>query len=150
MTSKEEASIPNFGVRVDEVKYIDRPGVYAVIENEDEQIAVIKTGTGYFLPGGGMDPGETEAEALKREIMEETGYQVLSSVELGEATEYIKAYREEKYFRIHSTFFKVQLGSKIGEGVEKDSRLVWLCREEALKLLVRPGQVWAIENLAKE
>ena len=32
------------------------------------------------IPGGGMDPGETSADAARREIVEETG---ISDLELG-------------------------------------------------------------------
>jgi len=65
--SEEKAAIPEFGTRLDGIDYIDRPSVYAVIENKHRQIAVIVTSNGYFLPGGGIDPSETEVDALKRE-----------------------------------------------------------------------------------
>jgi 8-oxo-dGTP diphosphatase len=128
---------------------VDRSGVYAVIENDDKQIAVIETKTGYFLPGGGMDPGETEAEALKREIREEIGYQVSVLANIGETIEYVRASSEGQHYQIHSRFYKVQLGSKIGEGTEKDHRLGWLGQADVLKLLVRQGQVWAVQKVTK-
>ncbi len=145
MTARERAPIYEFGIKLDGVDYIDRPGVYAVIENNDKQIAVIETSNGHFLPGGGIDTGETEVDALKREIIEEIGYQVSVLARIGEAVEYIKADSDEKYYQIHSRFYKVQLGSKIGEGIEKDHRLVWLWQEDAIKLLLRQGQVWAVQ-----
>ena len=148
-TSENKTPIPEFGTRLEGKNYIDRPGVYAVIEDNHRQIAVIETRNGYFLPGGGMDPGETEVEALKREIMEEVGYQVSGLAELGEAVDYIEARAEGKYYRIHSRFYKVQIDSKIGEGIEQDHRLVWLRAGDALKRLKRQSQVWVIRNMAK-
>ena len=145
----DEATIHEFGSRLDGIDYIDRRGAYAVIENNDKQIAVIETGYGYFLPGGGIDCDETEVDALKRELMEEIGYQVSVLAELGAAVEFIKAAREEKYYQIRSKFYKAQLDSKIGEGIEQDHRLVWLLQEDALKLLTRQSQVWAVQNMAK-
>jgi hypothetical protein len=67
--------------------------------------------------------------------------------EMGTAVEYIEASREGKYYQVRSRFYKVQLATKIGEGIEMDHRLVWLTREEALKLLSRQSQVWAVQNL---
>jgi 8-oxo-dGTP diphosphatase len=148
-TSENKNHIREFGNRLDGKNYIDRPGVYALIEDNHRQIVVIETSNGYFLPGGGIDSGETEVEALKREIMEEIGYQASVLAELGEAVEYIHAATEGQYYRIHSRFYKVQIDSKIGEGIEKDHRLVWLGQGDALKLLVRQSQVWAIQNMAK-
>lgn len=143
-TCRDEGTIHEFGVRLDGIVYIDRPGVYAVIENDDKQIAVIETGNGYFLPGGGIDSGESDLDALKRELIEEIGYQVSVLGELGETVEYINAYSDERSYRICSKFFRVRLSSKIGEGIEKDHRLVWLPQEDALKLLARQSQVWAV------
>ena len=148
-TSKNKANIREFGVRLDGKNYIDRPGVYALIEDSYKQIAVIETSQGYFLPGGGVDPGETEVEALKREIMEEMGCQASVLAEVGEAVEYINASTEGQYYRIHSRFYKVQIDSKIREGIEQDHRLVWLGSGDALKLLRRQGQVWAVQKMAK-
>lgn len=142
-------TIPEFGTRLDGVDYVDRPGIYALIENDDEHIAVIETGTGYFLPGGGIDPGESDVEALKRELWEEIGYQGSLIAGMGEAIEYIKASPEDKYYRIRSRFYKVQLGAKIGEGIEKDHRLVWLSKDDAIKMLTRHSQAWAVRNLSK-
>lgn len=57
-----------FGTKLDGIDYIDRPGVYAVMENGHKQVALIEISSGYLLPGGGIDPGETEIDSLKREI----------------------------------------------------------------------------------
>jgi len=144
------STIPEFGVKQEDIDYIDRPGVYAVIENNDKQIAIIETSNGYFLPGGGIDVIESDVDALKREIFEEIGYQVTVLEEIGEAIEYIKAHSDEKNYKIRSRFYKVQLGFKVEEGVEKDHRLAWLWQENACKLLVRQSQVWAVQSMAKD
>jgi len=149
MALGERAAIPEFGTKQNGMNYVERPGVYAVIENKDKQIAVIETSNGYFLPGGGTNPGESDVHALKREIIEEIGYQVAVLLKIGEAIEYINADSEKKHYQIRSRFYKVQLGSKVGEGIEKDHRLVWLWQEDAIKLLKRQGQVWAVKNMIR-
>ncbi len=54
------------------VEYITRKGAY-LIPIRDDRIAVIHTSKGYFLLGGGIMQGETDAEAILRECLEETG-----------------------------------------------------------------------------
>jgi len=147
MTPEQRMSIPEFGNKQDGIDYIDRPGVYAVIESNDNQIAVIETSQGYFLPGGGIDDGESVTDALKREILEETGYHASVLIKMGDTVEYIKAKSDRKHYKIRSSFYKVQLGSKAGEIVEEDHRLVWLQQEDAIKLLTRQGQVWAVRSI---
>lgn len=144
--TQEENAIPEFGNRLDGIDYIDRPGAYAVIQNKDKQIAVIQTHNGHFLPGGGMDPGETEVEALKRELMEETGYQISGVVEIGSAVEYLKASDEDKYYKIRSKFFQAQLDAKVGDGIEEDHHLIWLLPEDAIRHITRQSQAWAVQK----
>lgn len=53
-----------------------RPGTSAIIygENNNKVLITRRTDNGrWCLPGGGMDPGETAAEACAREVFEETG-----------------------------------------------------------------------------
>ena len=142
--SENKTNIREFGIRLRGKEYIDRPGAYAVIEDNNRRIAVIETSNGYFLPGGGINPCEAEIDALKREIVEEIGFHISGVAMIGEAVEYIEALMERKYYRIHSRFYSAQIVSKIVEETEKDRRLVWLWRAEAVKLLKRQSQSWAI------
>lgn len=146
----EKPPLLELGTRLDGIDYIERPGVYAIIENNHKQIAVIETSTGYFLPGGSIDSGEGKVAALKREILEEIGYDVLVLAEMGEAVDYIKARVDGKYYQIHGNFYQVQLASKRGDGIEKHHRLVWLSPEHAIQVLTRQSQAWAIQQMAKE
>lgn len=55
-----------------------RPGSYGLIMREDRLLMVRVRATGeWFLPGGGVEPGESVKEALVREVREEAGIDVV-------------------------------------------------------------------------
>ena len=49
--------------------YTKRIGVYAIITNNQDLLAIIKTPLGYFLPGGGLENNESEESCLMRECL---------------------------------------------------------------------------------
>jgi len=54
-----------------------REATRAVVVSDDEQVLLVRfefpAGTRWSLPGGGIDPGESVHEALRRELHEEVG-----------------------------------------------------------------------------
>ena len=60
-----------FGAPRPGIEYRDRPGAYGIAFDGQGRAAVIScAGYGRFLLGGGMEPGESEVECLRREAME--------------------------------------------------------------------------------
>jgi 8-oxo-dGTP diphosphatase len=61
---------PSAGLRI-------RDAVRAVVVDSDDRVLLVRfefpTATRWALPGGGVEPGETHAEALVRELFEEVG-----------------------------------------------------------------------------
>lgn len=53
---------------------IARKAVRAILYKEGKILMVSSKKGDYKFPGGGVEPGETDQEALKREVQEETGY----------------------------------------------------------------------------
>lgn len=68
MTELHESQYPSTFYRV---------SLKAVIRNEENAVLVVKEydSTNWSLPGGGWDHGETEHEALARELQEEVCYE---------------------------------------------------------------------------
>ncbi len=64
-------TLPEFGQRTVGQVYRPRPAAYAVVTDAHRQVAIVLTAKGYFLPGGGIESGETAEEALVREVREE-------------------------------------------------------------------------------
>ena len=74
----ELASMLRFGDRIGKVGQL-RPGASALIfeETTGKILLTRREDNGrWCLPGGGMDPGESAAEACIREVFEETGLEV--------------------------------------------------------------------------
>lgn len=112
-----------------------------VIIDENEMTAVIdvRGGEYYKIPGGGIEEGETEIEAAKREALEEAGSVVEIIEKIGDH-EFIDQNPQYEGMIHHSICF---LAKKTGEHEdpsfdewEKKNRfkLLWVSFEEALKL----------------
>ena len=54
-----------------------RPAARALIVDPDDRVLLVRfefpAGTRWALPGGGIEPGETPEEAIRRELVEEVG-----------------------------------------------------------------------------
>ena len=58
-------------------RFTFRPAAYAFILHESKLLLLRVAATGkYTLPGGGIEPGEYLAEALRREVREEAGIEI--------------------------------------------------------------------------
>ncbi|MTI60971.1 MAG: NUDIX domain-containing protein [Firmicutes bacterium] len=78
------------------------PTVGAVIFNPDNKILLCKSNkwnNKYVIPGGHIELGEKMKEALKREMLEETGLEIydIKLISLKESV-YSKTFHEEKHF----------------------------------------------------
>jgi len=140
-----KANALTFGERVEGRSYTPRPGAYAIVMDEGK-IAVIRGKTGQcFLPGGGIEEGETAETALAREVREECGWKIRTATKVGQALQYVATEREG-CFALHCTFFKVstvgRLRSKVGD--HHGDAIEWLSPQEAMTRLERECDAWAI------
>lgn len=133
-----------FGNKEPGVEYFDRTGAYLVII-EGNKTAVVKTHRGYFLIGGGIEDGEDHIECIKRECMEETGYDVSVDNYIGSAEMYTTNERLG-YFHPIQYYYKGKLKKHVAEQMEKDHRLEWISIDEIDEKMYVPGQIWAIKH----
>jgi 8-oxo-dGTP diphosphatase len=109
------SAIPEFGERIEGRTYVSRPGAYALITDLRDLVGVIRSRGAYFLPGGGIEAGETAEDALLRELREELGWTARILAGIGEAVQHLVA-EGEGCFTIRGTFLRACLRERLGEG----------------------------------
>ncbi len=77
-------------------------GVFAAITDEDRRILCVRMNyatRGWTTPGGGVEPGESPLDALKREVLEESGLDVVAESLVGV---YCKPHKDDivLFFRV--------------------------------------------------
>lgn len=136
-----------FGHREEGIHYIERPGVYGIcfeVKDQELQVAVIDTPRGYFLPGGGIEDDEDHDTCLKREFVEETGYEVELADFVGKADQVGFTPRTKRYLELQGSFYLVSINKFVGGKVEDDHELKWLKVTEAIDKMHLEYQGYAI------
>lgn len=135
-----------FGAPQPGVEYRDRPGAYGIAFDGAGKAAVVSCERkGCFLLGGGIEPGESEAECIRREFMEEIGYSVTVGEKVCVGEEYSFTRREQIPFHFIGHIYLVELREKLAQG-EPDRGLVWLPVEERREKMAMDYQAWAVET----
>jgi 8-oxo-dGTP diphosphatase len=76
--------LATIGQEDESIQYTDRPTVKVVIK-KDDKLLILNKG---LLPGGGIDPGESDEDAITRELQEELGVTVQNVQEIGIVVQY--------------------------------------------------------------
>jgi len=142
-------TIPQFGEHDAGRDYPDRPAAFAIIE-EGGKIACVEVawrngGPKLDLPGGGIDPGESAAEAAERECGEEAGLKVAVTAEPFARADHYFVNTEGKRNNTRGQFFEARLEGEAPElKIEDDHRLLWLEPLEAIRRFDRDSHAWAV------
>jgi len=142
------SEIPVFGTPLLGVTYKPRPSAYALVRNERGEVAVARTPFACFLPGGGMNPGETAEQTIQREGREECGFVLRPLRFLGKAIQICYAEDERQYFEKHSAFVVAEVVGQDAK-TEDDHELVWLAPAKAIEALSHESHRWAVEQLQR-
>lgn len=134
-----------FGSLEPDVEYTERRAAYAVIIAGDGRVAVVGSGHGYFLPGGGSLSSETAEQTVVREVREELARDVRLLREIGTAIQYFYSSTDRRHYRMHATFFA---GEFTGEppGVAGEHELHWLFVEEVEGACFHACHAWAVRQ----
>jgi 8-oxo-dGTP diphosphatase len=142
-------SAPQFGARESGRDHPDRPTAFAVIVR-GERIAVMRVGSRrrgvvHDLPGGGVDPGESYAEAAVRECGEEAGLKVELEPEPFALADQFFVNDDGWAHNSRGRFFAGSVAAESPElKIEDDHTLEWLEPQAALRLLNREAHAWAV------
>lgn len=141
-----DAGTPVFGRAPAGVTPVARPSAYAIVPGDGGRLALVRTTKGWFLPGGGIEPGESPADAVVREAREECGLGLAPGKELGCATEIVRSEAEDTWFEKRCTFVLAAVTASGLACSEDDHALAWLVPAAAVGVLVHESHRWAIER----
>jgi 8-oxo-dGTP diphosphatase len=138
-----------FGAKLDGIDYAVRQGAYAVVFNPAAtQVMTVRNARGHhFLPGGGIENGESHAECLEREFLEETGYQIIVGDCIGNASRYFHS-PEAGAWMSDGHFYMAELAHKAQEPAEDDHGIEWLDTEQAKQQLIE-HHGWAVAEAVR-
>lgn len=127
-----------------------RPGAYAILPR-DGQLLLTWQDAPHFelqLPGGGIDPGESPARALHREVLEETGWRITRLRRIG-------AFRRFTYmpeYQIHAEklchIYLAHPVRMVGAPTEPGHTAVWTSPGVAVERLYNQGDADFVMRLA--
>lgn len=123
---------------------VRRPSAYGILTDSRAHVAVVSTPKGTYLPGGGVDAGETTLEAIVRETAEECGLAVRLSEWTCYAVEIVSASPEKTYFEKRSTFVAGETVGRTDNEVEPEHDCRWVTAAEAIEVLTPASHRWAV------
>lgn len=140
---------PQFGEAEPDATYPDRPAAFAVVERDGlialVQVERLRRGLVLDLPGGGIDPGETAAEAAVRECGEEAGLAVALEDEPFVRADHYFLHNDGAVRNTRGVFFAGQVAAEDPRlKIEHDHTLVWASPQDAVVGLDRESHVWAV------
>jgi 8-oxo-dGTP diphosphatase len=137
-----------FGTARPGLDYLHRPAAFGIVQ-QDGKLACVRVdrgeGASYFdLPGGAVDAGETEVQAVMREFREETGLLIRPEDRVAEARQYFLKTDGSPVNNAGGFWTAEILGHDPALKCEDDHELVWLEPLFALAHLRHEAHAWAI------
>lgn len=138
------------GSKEKNIEYKKRPGAYAIIINKnDDEIGIAKVEDELFYLGGGIEEGETKLEALRRELIEETGYTIKNIKEFEEVGSYVFS-KDKGYLEVIASVYTAEFDEKVTEPIEKDHIVLWVKPEEYENKMFREWQRYIMKRFIEK
>ena len=134
--------IRRFGdARVDGQHYTRRHGAYAIVLQGDHVLLTHQSWpeNDWQLPGGGIDANESAAQALRREVREETGWRVRPLRRLGAFRRFCYMPDYDLWAEKLCSIYLAQPLRAVGPPSEPGHRAAWRPLPEAVALLGNDG-----------
>ncbi|WP_296642041.1 NUDIX hydrolase [Roseinatronobacter sp.] len=134
--------IRRFGdARVDGQHYTRRHGAYAIVLQGDHVLLTHQSWpeNDWQLPGGGIDANESAAQALRREVREETGWRVRPLRRLGAFRRFCYMPDYDLWAEKLCSIYLAQPLRAVGPPTEPGHRAAWRPLPEAVALLGNDG-----------
>ncbi len=124
-----------------DICYHLRPGAYAILERDSRVLLTCQDAPEpeFQIPGGGIDPGEHMIPALRREVMEETGWSIGTPVRLGVFRQFVYMPEYDKWADKMCHIFLARPAMKISDPTEAGHTCLWVNPDEALELVASQG-----------
>jgi 8-oxo-dGTP diphosphatase len=139
---------PEFGSRLPGITYEERPGAYGLLSDAHNNLAVVETPMGIFLPGGGLERNEEPLAGLARELEEEIGYRLDGADFLGQAVQYHWSGFYRRHFKKIGSFYRIDAAPPPSPRGQADHRLLWLPPAAAAEKLSQEFQRWAVARFS--
>jgi len=140
------AGVPQFGKKLPGRDYPPRPGAYALVFNAAGEILLVEEGGYFWLPGGGVEAGETYEQGLAREMLEETGYAVEILSEIGRANEFTQDPINKQFRDKHCAFYAVRLIGESKGPQLAENHPQWMRVDDALAKLYDETHRWVVKR----
>ncbi len=121
--------------------------VAAIIKNNDKYLVMVHTKKDYVsLIGGRVKIGETSTLAITREVLEETGYEVIHKKVLGMVENFFVSDYDGKWYHeiliVHELVFKLDLPLHKDFMLDLEGKIDgfrWFTKEELLQKHLKPS-----------
>lgn len=146
--------MPQFGEPLPGRVHRDRPAAFGIAERQGLIAVVwvrpIEGGDWLDLPGGAIDPGEDEVQAVVREFGEETGLVITPGARIVGVSQYFVMSDGEAVNNHCGVYAVTVTGENAVLKIEDDHTLVWVAPDEAVRRLRHEAHAWAVAKWIRD